>query len=102
DGKDCYKVQVTRAGTGDVRNHYLAVDTFLESRITGDGPGGAFSQTLSDYKKVDGVMFPFTSVVEINPPNAPAQKFVYKIDKIEVNPDMPDQRFAMPTTAPSK
>lgn len=102
DGKDCYRVQVTRAGSGDVRNYYLDVDTFLESRITGDSPGGSFSQTLSDYRKVDGVLFPFTSVVEITTPNAPPQKFVYKIDKIEVNSDMPNDHFVMPTTAPSK
>lgn len=102
DGKDCYKVVVTRAGTNEQRNYYLEADTFLESRITGDSPTGSFSQTLSDYKKVDGVMFPFTSVVEITTSNAPAQKFVYKIEKIEVNPDMPNEHFAMPTTAPSK
>jgi hypothetical protein len=102
DGKDCYKIKVTRAGTGDVRDYYLDVDTFLESRITGDSPAGSFSQTLSDYKKVDGVMFPFTSVVEITSPTAPPQKYTYKVETIEVNVDLPDTHFAMPTTAPSK
>ncbi|CAN5533915.1 hypothetical protein BH09PLA1_BH09PLA1_31990 [soil metagenome] len=51
---------------------------------------------------MDGVLFPFLSVVEINSANSPPAKFVYKLEKIEVNVDMPDSHFAMPATAPSK
>ena len=102
EGKDCYKIEVTRAGSGDKRQYFLDPDTFLEVRVTGTQQAGAFSQTLSDNKAVEGLTFPFTSVVEMTAPNGQVQKFVYKVDKIEINPDLPDEHFKMPTTMPSK
>jgi outer membrane lipoprotein-sorting protein len=95
DGKDCYKLELTRKESGDKRTFYLDAETFLEVRITGDQQAGSFLQTLSDNKPVDGLTFPFTSAVEITAPNGQTQKFVYKVEKIEINPDLPDERFKM-------
>jgi outer membrane lipoprotein-sorting protein len=100
--KDCYKIQVTRAGTGDKREYYLDPDTFLEVRVTGRQTNGSFTQDVSDNRAVDGLTFPFVSKVEVITPSGQKQRYTFKIDKIEINPDLPDEQFKMPTTMPSK
>ena len=102
DGKDCYKVNVTRADTREQRQYYLDTNTFLEVQVTGTQASGSFTQKLSDNKKVDGLTFPFTSVVEVVLTNGQKQQYTYKVEKIEINPDLPDEQFTMPTTMPSK
>ncbi len=63
DGTDAYNLKITLKN-GNVRNLYLDSNTFLEIKATGQstmhGSEVTVEGKLGDYKKVDGVMFPFS------------------------------------------
>jgi len=104
DGHDCYKLKLTRAGSGDVRTIWLDAGTFLERRVEGsrDSEQGktSFVQNLDDYRDVDGVKFPFQSVVEVKGPQGNG-KYTYKVEKIELNKPMESTHFELPATLPT-
>ncbi|MBV7441684.1 insulinase family protein [Weeksellaceae bacterium TAE3-ERU29] len=82
DGKDAYKVQVKQGD--DVTTEYYDANTglLLQSSVTMETPQGDMEVVTlyKDYKKVDGIMFPFTIIQEAGP-----QKMVNTIKSIEVN-----------------
>jgi len=103
DGRDCYKLKVTLK-SGDVRTYWIDAGSFLESRVEGarKTPAGeaSFVQTLADYELVDGLMFPHLSTVEVKDPNGQSGKYIYKVEKIDVNPVLEDEHFKMPSEPP--
>ena len=100
DGRDCYHLKVTLKN-GDVRHHFIDAETMQLARVEGkqveQGQEISYVQKFSDFRDVNGVMYPFVSEVEQSSP-AGAQKFVYHIEKIETNVPMDDAHFAMPAT----
>lgn len=97
EGTPAYKIKVTLAN-GDVRTHYLDADSFVTIKLDGttsfQGNEVEFETTLSDYDMVDGLAFP--KYIESRPKGAD-QGQVITIDTIEVNPEVADDIFAMPT-----
>jgi hypothetical protein len=95
DGRDAYKIQVTLK-SGGTRTEYIDARTFLRVRVdstrTVKGRPVQVSATFGDYKKSGGVAFP--RQVEISASGRP-QKMQIVVDKIEVNPPLPADRFAM-------
>ena len=103
EGTDCYKIKVTLKD-GDVRYYYLDSDSYLEIKIeTQSTVRGAVVYTdtmLGDYEQVDGVYFPFS--IEAGETNSPSDQHIrLTVEKIEINPNLDDNRFSVPT-APAK
>jgi|KBSSwiStaDraftv2_1062776.scaffolds.fasta_scaffold137717_2 outer membrane lipoprotein-sorting protein len=95
NGRDAFKIQVTLK-SGGTRNEYIDAKTFQrvrsDSTRTVKGHAVQITATFGDYKKSGGVAFPHT--VEISASGRP-QKMRVVVDKIEVNPTLPADRFAM-------
>jgi len=96
EGTEAYKIKVDLAN-GDVRYHYLDSEYFItikqEGKTMMQGNEVEFETVLSDYKEVDGLMFPHS--IDSKPKGAPAGQ-VITIDQIEVNVEVADDLFTMP------
>lgn len=99
EGSDVYKLKVTLAN-GTVKHYYLDAEYYLPLKIeTKQVNRGAESESetiLGDYKLVAGVYFPFS--IESGQKGS-QNKQSTRIEKIEVNQDLPDSRFMVPGTA---
>jgi outer membrane lipoprotein-sorting protein len=100
DGTEAYKLKVSLAN-GDERYHYLDSEYFIlikqEGKTTMQGAEVEFETILSDYKEVDGLMFPHS--IESRPKGQPHGQ-VITIESIELGVDVNDEMFAMPEAAP--
>ena len=100
DGKDTYRLKVTLKD-GVVRNIFIDAASFLEVKVAGttqrDGVAMDFELVLSDYRKVDGIMFPF-SFEDRQPSGGPANQKL-SLEKVEFNIAIDDSSFALPATA---
>lgn len=101
EGTPAYKLKVTKKN-GDVVNVYIDADSYMDIRETGkvkaQGQEIESQTTYGDFKKVDGLVFPFS--IEQKPQGAPAG-MVITISKVEVNPAVDASRFAMPAAKPA-
>ena len=96
EGTEAYKLKVDLAN-GDVRYHFLDSEYFItikqEGKTEVQGTEVEFETILSDYKEVDGLMFPHS--IESKPKGAPTGQ-VITIDTIELNGSVTADLFAMP------
>jgi len=96
EGTDAYKLKVTLK-TGTVEYFYLDADSYLiikeESKRTVRGVERESETTLGDYKKVEGLIFPYS--IETGAKGQP-QKQKITVEKIEINPVIDESRFKMP------
>jgi hypothetical protein len=101
DSGDAYHLKVTLKD-GSVREMYLDARTFLVSRImaktTMQGAEVELESNATDYRQVDGLMFPFSIEQHATSGNGPGQKIIFST--IAVNPPVDDSKFKMPGTAP--
>jgi hypothetical protein len=99
EGTDCYKIKLSLAN-GDVRYYFIDTDTFLELKeeheINVRGTVRYTETYYGDYEKVDGLYFPFAVETGAKGDTDRAQ---ITVDKILVNPPLPDSRFTMPAVA---
>lgn len=97
EGTEAYKLKLTR-DDGAVVYSYFDAEAFLELKATSKRKGamGEVNATTiyGDYKPVAGVLFAHS--IEQVFEGAPASQ-VITVDKIELNVDLPDERFTMPT-----
>ena len=103
EGTDTHKLKITLA-TGDVRYYYLDTDYFLPIKATGkaqiQGQETAFETIYGDYKEVGGLVMAHS--IASKPEGAPeGQGQVITIDTAELNVDMADDQFSMPSTESS-
>ncbi len=96
DNRPCFHLKI-RLKDGNVQHQYLDRDSFLAIGVIKNGPDGSEVEGhLSDYRRVNGVMFSFHS--EIRVAGQPeVQK--YSVDKVEINVPIEDSRFRMPAAA---
>jgi hypothetical protein len=91
NGKDAYEIELTLP-TGKKWYHYYDVETGLKVKesSTVDTPQGSFEQTIemSDYKEVDGIMFPHKLSQQIGP-----QSVELEVTDIKVNQDLSKEIF---------
>lgn len=94
DGKTVYKVVLTPE-SGKPATHYYDKESGLlvKMMMVMESPMGELpsESTISDYKKVDGVLIPHTVRQKVL-----VQELVISIDKIEHNVKIPEERFAIP------
>jgi outer membrane lipoprotein-sorting protein len=102
DGADAYHLKVTLKD-GSVREMYLDARTYLVSRIVVktkmQGAEVELESNATDYRQVDGLMFPFSIEQHATAGNGPGQKIIFRT--VEVNPTVADSSFKMPAAAPA-
>jgi hypothetical protein len=104
DGTAAIKIKVTR-DIDDMDDIYVDAERFLVFRLDRRtripalwGPMSGVRQMLvGNYKRVGTLMFPHTLVMR---ENARETLSTVTIDKVELNPSIGDDRFAMPTREP--
>lgn len=95
EGTETYKLKVTKKN-GTVEYYFLEAEHFIPIKVKGKvkvrGTEMDYETTLGDYKEVGGVLMPHSIEQEAGGMGGNSMVF----DKIEVNIDLPDSRFAMP------
>jgi hypothetical protein len=86
DGKDAFVITVT-APSGTVSKKYYDAATGLKLKDEVSTGQGSSTFTYSDYKEVNGIMFPFTQVV------SQQVDFNLKVTDVKVNSDLKDEDF---------
>jgi zinc protease len=95
-GKPAYKVVLT-AKTGKVETEFYdkASHLLVKEVSTSKSPMGEFTVESfpSDYKRVDGILFPFTATEK-----ALGQEITVKLTEIKHDVDLPDDTFKRPAS----
>jgi hypothetical protein len=101
EGTDTYKLKVTKK-TGDIEYVYLDASSYLKLKETSkhkfEDKEIESESLFSNYKKVDGIMFPFT--VEQREKDS-SQGQAMNFETIEVNPKVDNAMFRMPVPTAS-
>jgi outer membrane lipoprotein-sorting protein len=101
EGTPAYKLKVTKKN-GDVVNVYIDSESYMEIKDAGKvkvrGQEIEGQTTFGDFKKVEGIVYPFS--IEQKSSAGPGGMTI-SISKIEVNPKVDDSRFAMPAAKPA-
>jgi outer membrane lipoprotein-sorting protein len=96
EGKPAYKLKVTLKD-GQVRYDYIDAGSFQEVKWEGqivvEGKQVNAKSIFSDYRLVDGVMYPFR--IDSETEGSP-NKQVINFDKVEINPHLDAADFAKP------
>lgn len=96
DGKPVYRLKLTTK-SGDVRSYFIDAASFLTAKWVGirkiGGKDLPWESTLSDYRDVQGLKFPFK--IEQGSPGTDFSQAL-ATEKIEINPPLDDSRFAKP------
>jgi len=99
EGSRVYKLQLTAGDNGDVRTYYIDVDNNvpikLEVKRTVRGAEQEFEIVYGDYKQVNGWYLPFAYEMG-GKGSSSEQRAKFTWERIEINSDIPDGRFAMP------
>jgi outer membrane lipoprotein-sorting protein len=102
EGSDAYKLKVTKKN-GIVETIFIDAESGLEVKsVTKTIIRGAETEvvsTLTDYREVGGLLFPFA--IESSSPGSP-QKQRITVQKIELDPQIDDARFPMPAPKPAE
>ncbi len=100
DGAPAYKLKISLKN-GDVIQEFIDTETNLEAKEistrTIGGEPKVVEQTFSNYRPVQGLMFPFSLQ---NGVKDSEQKQKITVDKVELNVPIDDSKFAMPAPAP--
>jgi hypothetical protein len=95
DGKQTYKVAFTAHG-GNVETRYYDKDTGLLVKMEQEVPTAfgkiPISSMPTDYRDVGGLKMPHKVIETI----AGAQQVVVTIQKVEINPQIPEAKFQLP------
>jgi outer membrane lipoprotein-sorting protein len=101
EGTPAYKLKVTKKN-GDVVNVYIDSESYMEIKDAGKvkvrGQEIEGQTTFGDFKKVEGIVYPFS--IEQKSSAGPGGMTI-SISKIEVNPAVDNSRFAMPAAKPA-
>jgi hypothetical protein len=100
-GKPVWKLKMT-IRSGEVRVYYFDAATFLLAKWEGsrklESQETPVESFFSDYRDVNGLKFAF-GVDTGSPGSGPVQKL--RLEKVELNPQLDDSRFAKPTLPPA-
>ncbi|MBW8873500.1 MAG: DUF4292 domain-containing protein [Acidobacteria bacterium] len=102
EGTPAYKLKVTQK-SGDIVYVYIDTEQYMQLKQTGKtkvrGQEIESQTVFGDFKKVDGLVFPYS--IEQKAQGAPGG-MVMTVSKIELNPSVTDSRFTMPAAAEKK
>lgn len=104
EGTPTYKLEVTKEN-GEKTYLYLDKEYFLEiqaeSKRTIRGQDMESTTAIGDYKDVDGLMMAHSLDSTTVGGQGPGGGFNMTIEAVEINPELADERFAMPAPAPA-
>jgi outer membrane lipoprotein-sorting protein len=96
EGKPVYRVKIT-GKSGDVRSYLIDAATFLTTKWEGLRKVGdqdlPWECSLSDYREVEGLKFPFK--IDQGSPGTEYRQTL-TVEKIEINPKIDESHFAKP------
>ncbi len=96
EGTPAFKLKMTKKD-GTVAYYYLDAEYFLEIKVEQErevqGTKMEMEETYGDYKEVEGLVMRHS--IEQKPKGSPQGQTI-TIDKVELNVDLADDRFAMP------
>ncbi len=84
DGKKAYQLEVVAPGGVKTTNLYDVESGFLVEQTSAE----AGTQKFSEYKEVDGIMFPYAMTIE-----SPMGEMKLEVKKVEVNKGLDDKLF---------
>jgi outer membrane lipoprotein-sorting protein len=100
EGTPVHKLKVTKKN-GDISTLYLDADSYLEIKAEGKtkvrGQEIEGETTFGDYKEVGGLVIAHSIQSKLKGSQGPGQTITF--EKIEINPELPASRFAMPEKA---
>jgi hypothetical protein len=109
DGRDIYQLTDRTSDEGGGTDYYLDAKTYLVERTLEKNNGYYTELLMSNYRKIDGVMFPFcvrmrTWPVKNSGPEATAESRqpadsayeTHRIEKIDINIPLDDSWFMKP------
>ncbi|MFP5288500.1 MAG: LolA family protein [Thermoanaerobaculia bacterium] len=100
EGTPVHKIKVTKKN-GDVATIYLDAESFLEIKAEGKtrlrGQDIEGETAFGDYKEVSGMVFAHSIQSKMKGGPGPGQTITF--EKIEINPEIPANRFDMPAKA---
>lgn len=91
DTRKVYHLRIGDKNQGVV-DAYLDVATALEAKLVHDADGGRFEEMLSDYRKVAGIMVPFSVRVQVNG----VVRSEMTLKSVEFNVPIADTLFTIP------
>jgi outer membrane lipoprotein-sorting protein len=98
DGKPVYRLKLTNKN-GEVRSYLLDAASFLTAKWEGirriEGKEFPWESTLSDYREIQGMKFPFK--IEQGSPGTEFKQEL-TIEKVEIDPKIDESRFAKPAS----
>jgi hypothetical protein len=99
EGSQVYNIKLTDKDN-DLTNFYIDADSYLlvkqNDKIKVDTKEITAESILSNYKQVNGVMFPYS--IESKSPDNPMGNAKIVVDSIEINMTVDDSIFKMPAT----
>ena len=99
EGKPVYRLKIT-GKSGEERSYLIDGATFLTTKWEGIRKVGdqdlPWECTLSDYREVEGLKFPFK--IDQGSPGTEYRQTLM-VEKIEINPKIDESHFAKPATA---
>ena len=103
EGTPTYKLELTR-DTGEVSHMYLDQEYYLEikqdAQRTIRGQEVESETAIGDYKEVGGLLLAHS--LDITTSMAPGGGQTLTFETVELNPEIPDERFEMPAPAPAE
>jgi outer membrane lipoprotein-sorting protein len=103
EGTPTYKLELTKED-GSVFHLYLDQEYYLEiksdSKRTMRGQEVETESAIGDYKEVDGLMLAHS--INVTSSMAPGQGQTMIFEVVELNVEIPDERFTMPEPAPAE
>jgi len=101
EGTPAYKLKMTKDGNETLV--WIDADSFLDIKTSGkrkiQGQEIESETTIGNYQEFGGLLFP--TQIEMKPKGAPAGQTI-TIEKVELNPEVADDAFAMPKVAGAK
>jgi len=98
NGSDCYKVELTTK-SGKTETRYYDKSSGLLQRTVSEVtlPNGkiGIDASITDYRDVEGMKVAFKNTATLNVSGTQLEQVV-TLDKIEMNPNIPDAKFAAP------
>ncbi len=102
EGRSCYRLKLALKN-GEVRHVWVDAGTYLETRVDGTRKFNGKARTTytyyRDYRTVGDVRVPYLFEATIDGLRT-TDKII--IDKVLINPGLPDSRFEMPAAAAAK
>lgn len=98
EGTPAYKLKMVKDGNETLV--WIDADSFLDIKTAGkrkiQGQEIESETTIGNYQEFGGLLFPMQ--IEMKPKGAPAGQTI-TIEKVELNPELADDQFAMPKVA---